>query len=269
MHQTFAQLPDYDSETDQYNTPNRHYNPTGRWLSPDPGGVKVVKLDDPQTWNMYAYVRNNPTTATDPTGLDLWLRGCDKRDKRHCHKNYVGSFNDKGKFVPTTIQSDASGNFKGHTVSFDTSGIHIDSKYQGVFASGTAATVVNGSGLMEGFQLRANTNNFGTATAGGELSALPGHSLSELGSLLTHIPGEDLITGHPGTQLRGGNANGPDIHVSFVGGVAEVGAHFDWSYPGTWDGLQQHYRDYRAFRERSKTMTGDPDYELVGPQPED
>jgi hypothetical protein len=34
MHQTFAQLPDYDSETDQYNTPNRHYNPTGRWLSP-------------------------------------------------------------------------------------------------------------------------------------------------------------------------------------------------------------------------------------------
>jgi RHS repeat-associated protein len=69
MHQTFAQLPDYDSETDQYNTPNRHYNPTGRWLSPDPGGLKVVRLDDPQTWNMYAYARNNPTTVTDPSGL--------------------------------------------------------------------------------------------------------------------------------------------------------------------------------------------------------
>ena len=41
----------------------------GRWMSPDPGGEKVVKLDDPQTWNMYAYVRNNPTTLTDPTGL--------------------------------------------------------------------------------------------------------------------------------------------------------------------------------------------------------
>jgi len=69
MHQTFAKLPDYDPETDQYNTLNRHYSPSGRWLSPDPGGVKVVKLDDPQTWNMYAYVRNNPTTLTDPTGL--------------------------------------------------------------------------------------------------------------------------------------------------------------------------------------------------------
>ena len=69
MHRTFAKLPDYDSETDQYNTLNRHYTPSGRWMSPDPGGEKVVNLEDPQTWNMYAYVRNNPTTLTDPTGL--------------------------------------------------------------------------------------------------------------------------------------------------------------------------------------------------------
>jgi RHS repeat-associated protein len=81
MHQTFAQLPDYDPETDQYNTANRHYNPTGRWLSPDPGGVKVVKLDHPQTWNMYAYVRNNPTTLTDPTGLYFFKNTCGPDDK--------------------------------------------------------------------------------------------------------------------------------------------------------------------------------------------
>jgi len=69
MHQEFAQLPDYDPETDQYNTPNRHYTPMGRWLTPDPSGVKAARLDDPQTWNMYAYARNNPTTVTDPSGL--------------------------------------------------------------------------------------------------------------------------------------------------------------------------------------------------------
>lgn len=69
VHQTFAKLPDYDPETDQYNTLNRHYSPSGRWLSPDPGGLKAVHTDDPQTWNMYAYVRNNPTTLTDPSGL--------------------------------------------------------------------------------------------------------------------------------------------------------------------------------------------------------
>ena len=70
MHQVFSKLPDYDAETDQYNTLHRHYSPSGRWLSPDPGGLKVVRLDDPQTWNMYAYVRNNPTTLTDPSGLE-------------------------------------------------------------------------------------------------------------------------------------------------------------------------------------------------------
>jgi RHS repeat-associated protein len=68
-HQVFGKLPDYDAEIDQYNTANRHYSPMGRWMSPDPGGVKVVHLDDPQSWNMYAYARNNPTTMTDPTGL--------------------------------------------------------------------------------------------------------------------------------------------------------------------------------------------------------
>jgi RHS repeat-associated protein len=69
MHQMFAQLPDYDPETDQYNTPNRHYTPMGRWLSPDPLGGDVT---NPQSLNRYAYVLNNPTTLIDPLGL----QGC-------------------------------------------------------------------------------------------------------------------------------------------------------------------------------------------------
>ena len=48
----------------------REYNDgLGRWMTPDPGGRKVVKLDNPQTWNMYAYVTDNPTTLNDPGGL--------------------------------------------------------------------------------------------------------------------------------------------------------------------------------------------------------
>ncbi len=82
MHQTFAHLPDYDAETDQYNTLNRHYTPRGRWISPDPAGKKAVKLDNPQTWNMYAYVRNNPTTLTDPTGL--YNTTCKEKDIKNC-----------------------------------------------------------------------------------------------------------------------------------------------------------------------------------------
>ena len=66
----FAAFQYGDSATGLYPTLNRQYaNGEGRWLTPDPGGEKVVKLDDPQTWNMYAYTRNNPTTFTDATGL--------------------------------------------------------------------------------------------------------------------------------------------------------------------------------------------------------
>jgi RHS repeat-associated protein len=46
----------------------------GRFLSVDPG--RDWNLHKPQSWNMYAYVQNNPANNTDPTGMniikDLW-----------------------------------------------------------------------------------------------------------------------------------------------------------------------------------------------------
>jgi RHS repeat-associated protein len=41
----------------------------GRWISPDPAGLKAVNPMNPQTWNRYAYVANNPLSVTDPSGL--------------------------------------------------------------------------------------------------------------------------------------------------------------------------------------------------------
>ncbi len=41
----------------------------GRWLSPDPSGLAAVNPANPQSWNSYAYVANQPLTATDPLGL--------------------------------------------------------------------------------------------------------------------------------------------------------------------------------------------------------
>jgi RHS repeat-associated protein len=62
---------EYDGESNQYHTQFRQYEPPpGRWTSPDPSGTKAVSLSNPQTWNMYAYATNNPTTLTDPLGLD-------------------------------------------------------------------------------------------------------------------------------------------------------------------------------------------------------
>ena len=47
----------------------RYYSPTvGRFLSVDPAIDLRANLNNPQGWNRYAYVRNNPLRHTDPTG---------------------------------------------------------------------------------------------------------------------------------------------------------------------------------------------------------
>jgi RHS repeat-associated protein len=40
-----------------------------RWISPDPAGLLVADPSDPQSWNRYAYVLNNPMDGVDPLGL--------------------------------------------------------------------------------------------------------------------------------------------------------------------------------------------------------
>ena len=39
-------------------------------MSPDPAGLLAQHPEDPQSWNLYAYARNNPLIYLDPNGLD-------------------------------------------------------------------------------------------------------------------------------------------------------------------------------------------------------
>lgn len=41
----------------------------GRWNSPDPAGFGAADPSNPQSWNRYAYVMNNPLAMTDALGL--------------------------------------------------------------------------------------------------------------------------------------------------------------------------------------------------------
>ncbi len=48
----------------------RSYNPRiSRWMSPDPSGLHYGRLDNPQTYNLYAFVANNPLKYFDVRGL--------------------------------------------------------------------------------------------------------------------------------------------------------------------------------------------------------
>ena len=58
-----------DNVAGLYDFPAREYSSQGRCLSPDPAGRKAVSLSNPQIWNRYAYVTNQPLSLTDPTGM--------------------------------------------------------------------------------------------------------------------------------------------------------------------------------------------------------
>jgi RHS repeat-associated protein len=67
-HEVFAGIKDADPSLGVDQALYRRYQPLlGRWMTPDPMGGDVT---NPQSLNRYAYVLNNPTTLTDPLGLD-------------------------------------------------------------------------------------------------------------------------------------------------------------------------------------------------------
>ena len=59
-----------DTVSSLYDFTFREHSPSqGRWISPDPAGLSAADPTNPQSWNRYAYVLNNPLIYRDPLGL--------------------------------------------------------------------------------------------------------------------------------------------------------------------------------------------------------
>ena len=67
----------------------------GRFTSPD-APFADQHADDPQSWNLYSYVRNNPVRHTDPTGRCLLTAGV------NCFDYFVGAAKAVINIVPLT-----------------------------------------------------------------------------------------------------------------------------------------------------------------------
>ncbi len=80
----------------------------GRFTSPDPLHILPQKVLDPQQWNMYAYVRNNPLRLLDPTGMYICnastsdckafenARKHDLKSKNEAVRNAASAYGDAG-----------------------------------------------------------------------------------------------------------------------------------------------------------------------------
>jgi len=54
----------------------------GRWTSPDPLHFQAEMLTDPQRFNLYVYVRNNPLKFVDPKGEEIKLVGNEEERRK-------------------------------------------------------------------------------------------------------------------------------------------------------------------------------------------
>jgi RHS repeat-associated protein len=181
---------DQESGLDYFDA--RYYGSTmGRFMSPDPVFASPERVADPQQWNMYAYVRNNPLSRTDPTGLDFNLT-CSGGNTDTCQNGLQGQTVD-GKFQATDVDMNKAGDASAgyhdqfgnqYTGSFDeNSGVSFTNTATGAtssnsrFIDGSDETDVNGSafGAFNGIQGRFNSNCGGSCEAKGSLYDLPGH----------------------------------------------------------------------------------------------
>jgi RHS repeat-associated protein len=89
---------DTESGNDYFSA--RYYSSAmGRFMSPDPIIMNDLRMINPQRWNKYAYVINNPLILTDPTGKDA------------AYVNFSGMANGFGHAGVMSIHHDGSATF--------------------------------------------------------------------------------------------------------------------------------------------------------------
>jgi RHS repeat-associated protein len=99
---------EYDSESGLYQFPFRYYeSPMGRFMTPDPAGLAAADPSNPQSWNRYAYVLNNPLSNIDPDGLDcVYLNDAGDDVESIDHDSNAGECTGNGNggyWVPGTV----------------------------------------------------------------------------------------------------------------------------------------------------------------------
>jgi hypothetical protein len=199
--------------------------------------ISAQRLMDPQSLNLYAYVRNSPLSLTDESGLDFYL-ACQTSDHSGCGQVQNGS--DKvwvqgqtvnGQFQATDIDMNEAGNTSAgyhdqfgnqYTGTFDqNNGVSFtntatgDTSGHSRFIDGSDITNVNGSGAFGNITGNFFSDCGGSCEARGSLTGTQSAfdamtaALNKQSGLMTAI---DRLSGaHPkGGQWK--DANGY-VHV--------------------------------------------------------
>jgi len=228
-------------------------------MSPDPVFISADRVLDPQSLNLYAYVRNNPLSLVDPTGLDFYL-GCSQEAAGSCQyvQNGGNSVLVQGQMVngsfqatdvdmnkqgdPSAGYSDQFGN--DYTGTFDqNNGVSFTNTTTGAtssgsqFIDGSDATQVNGAqgsafqGIQGNFFDACGGSCQGRATLTGTADAFRNMkaALTKQGRFATLVDGLSLAHPFISDQWKGGP--GGYAHLIKAPGYL-MDMHFEGSAPG-------------------------------------
>ena len=180
----------------------------GRWTTPDPAGLAAVDPADPQSWNLYAYVMNNPLTLTDPRGL------------------YCAYLDDDGDQVESIDDSSDNGECAAN------GGFWIEGSYGG----GSRVFVNVDTGLVEGIGYDSHGNpEISVAGAVGSWGAwtqtfTPVGSSGSVAASNARVPNGDALNpyaqavfSHPKLQTAASTMTDPRTYVLWTGASAIEG----------------------------------------------
>ncbi len=173
----------------------RKYHPVqGRWISPDPAGMAAVDITNPQTWNRYAYVGNNPLNFVDALGLIEVP--CPPDDPPGTVCTDVDSDSDSGSGPPDP-QVDGSSDCPG--------GMCPDPQYT------FFVDVTSPGWLIGNFKLHAPSNGRTTCTGSAMFTGVGGKQAMANGALYSQYPAQ------AGGSIRGGTFGTVAVQNGFLG----------------------------------------------------
>lgn len=173
----------------------------GRFTSPDPIFMELHRLADPQSLNLYSYVRNNPLNLTDPTGMLVDV-DCSRVSSDACKQTVTDLNNRKDAQFQVTRDADTGQlNVVGNVDASKLSSSEAE-LYKAISDPNHTATLDVRPG---------SPDILGDQYAGKGLNILDRADLTQFGKANSVLPGE--IIAHAAVEAYAGLAEGKDTYA--------------------------------------------------------
>jgi RHS repeat-associated protein len=182
----------------------------GRFTTPDPKEFTRRTIENPQKWNKYAYVRNNPLALIDPNGLDdIYVFRPEATSLSTAWQSVMRSAQQHGNRVIPMLGTKADS--VAYTNALSTPGAHVVFAGHSVEAvqSDATETITKVAGSVH-----LPDHDVGTMTSTGLLPAQPGNVAASSVALFG-CNTVDLVSQYAATTFTG-MASGSDFGTTLV-----------------------------------------------------